>query len=218
MSILEYTLIAAGILLMLLALRDRFFGKTEIIRNFPVVGHIRYWLIAIGPELRQYLVAHNREERPFNRHEREWIQRSAKGVNNYFGFGTDDQVYGTGYPHIKQAAFPYGDVSFADKGKTYKSFATPAAKVMGEWHKRERPFRPKSIINVSAMSFGSLSARAIESLNRGCAETGMYHNTGEGGVSRYHRTGADVMFQLGTGMFGCRDENGAFSPEKLENW
>ena len=203
-------------LLLLLAIRDRLFGKSSIIRNFPVVGHIRYFLIEVGPELRQYLVASNREELPFNRNERQWIENSAKGKGNYFGFGTDDMIYGAGYPIIKHSAFPYGEVSFADKGATHTSFSMPCAKEIGRWHKRPNPFRPKSIINVSAMSFGSLSGRAIESLNRGAGLADLYHNTGEGGVSRYHRTGADVMLQIGTGMFGCRDDKGRFSPERLE--
>ena len=90
-----------------LAVRDRFFSGDNILTNFPVIGHLRYWLIEIGPELRQYIVANNREEQPFNREEREWIYRSARGENNLFGFGTDDQVYGVGYPIIKHAVFPW---------------------------------------------------------------------------------------------------------------
>src|SRR5579872_7286151 len=93
--------------------RDRFLSDDNVIRNFPIVGHIRYLLIEIGPELRQYIVANNREEAPFNREERQWIYRSARGENNYFGFGTDDQIYGIGYPIIKHAVFPFGEVSFA---------------------------------------------------------------------------------------------------------
>ena len=91
----------------------------------------------------------------------------------------------------------------------------PSAKVMGLYNKRRKPYRPASVINVSAMSFGSLSARAIESLNKGCKLSQAYHNTGEGGLSPYHKQGADVIFQIGTGYFGVRDENGNFSLEKL---
>lgn len=201
--------------LVALGIRDRMYGTTSIIRNFPVVGHLRYFLIEIGPELRQYLVASNREEKPFNRNEREWIYRSSEGANNFFGFGSDDEQHTTGYWVIKQSQFPYGEVSFADKGKELDSHAIPCAKVIGKWHARARPFRPKSIINVSAMSFGALSGNAIASLNMGCKLTGAYHNTGEGGVSRHHKHGADIIYQIGTGMFGCRDGDGAFSPEKL---
>ena len=94
-------------------------------------------------------------------------------------------------------------------------YFVPCAKVMGEG-RRKRPYRPASVINVSAMSFGSLSARAIESLNRGCAMANAYHNTGEGGLSPYHQTGSDVVFHFGTGYFGVRDEDGKFSMEKMK--
>ncbi|HEA29995.1 MAG TPA: FMN-binding glutamate synthase family protein, partial [Leeuwenhoekiella sp.] len=92
----------------------------------------------------------------------------------------------------------------------------PCAKIMGAYNKRRRPFRPASIINVSAMSFGSLSARALESLNLGCKKAHAYHNTGEGGLSPYHKKGADVIFQIGTGYFGVRDEDGNFSLKMLK--
>ena len=97
---------AGGILLLLLlvAAWDILQKKNVIRRNFPIIGHGRSWLIRIGPELRQYIVAHNREEAPFNRLEREWIYHSADRKNNYFGFGTDDQIYGIGYPIIKHQA------------------------------------------------------------------------------------------------------------------
>lgn len=91
----------------------------------------------------------------------------------------------------------------------------PCAKVMGEFNKRKRPYRPASVINVSAMSFGSLSAKAIESLNKGVKMAGAYHNTGEGGLSPYHCNGGDVIFHFGTGYFGVRDENGNFSMKKM---
>jgi glutamate synthase domain-containing protein 2 len=209
-------LYAVLFLLLALAVRDRTRGKTGIIRNFPVVGHIRYFLIEIGPELRQYLVASNREEKPFNRNEREWIQHSANGENNFFGFGSDAEQHTTGYWIIKQSQFPYGEVSVADHGKTLTSHAIPCAKTIGEWHKRENPFRPGSIINVSAMSFGSLSGTAVFTLNSGAKLAGCYQNTGEGGCSIHHRNGgADIIYQIGTGMFGCRDDKGHFSPQKL---
>lgn len=86
---------------------------------------------------------------------------------------------------------------------------------MGEYHQRRRPFRPRSIVNISAMSFGSLSARAIESLNRGAYAAGAFHNTGEGGYSPYHKKGADTMLQIGTGYFGVRDDDGNFDIDKL---
>jgi glutamate synthase domain-containing protein 2 len=195
--------------------RDRFLSQDNIIRNFPLIGHIRYLLIEIGPELRQYIVAGNREEAPFNREEREWIYRSAKGENNYFGFGTDDQIYGIGYPIIKHAVFPFGKESFTGSHHD-KNIQIPCAKVLGGFNQRAKAWRPNSIVNISAMSFGSLGEKAIESLNRGAKLANCYHNTGEGGLSPFHETGADVIFQMGTGYFGCRDENGKFSLEKLK--
>src|SRR5579859_859067 len=208
--------VGLSILLLLAALflHDRFLSRDNIIRNFPVIGHLRYLLIDVGPELRQYIVANNREEMPFNREERDWIYRSASGGNNYFGFGTDDQLYAIGYPIIKHAVFPYGEVAFtASIHDTLHD--VPAAKAFGEFHDRKRTWRPGSIINVSAMSFGSLGAAAVTALNKGAKIAGCYHNTGEGGLSPHHKNGADVIYQIGTGMFGCRDREGRFSLEKL---
>jgi glutamate synthase domain-containing protein 2 len=200
--------------LLLVAIHDVFQRKKQILRTFPVIGHIRYWLIEAGPELRQYIVAHNREEAPFNRLEREWIYHSADRENNYFGFGTDDQLYGIGYPIIKHAALGHPATSHAgNKGEPRTLI--PCAKVLGEAHKRERTFRPPSIINVSAMSFGALGRNAISALNLGAKRAGCYHNTGEGGLSRYHRLGADVCWQLGTGYFGARGKDGHFDLERF---
>jgi glutamate synthase (ferredoxin) len=188
--------------------------KSAILRNFPVLGHMRYFLIEIGPEIRQYLVANNREELPFNRSEREWIYNSANRENNYFGFGTDDQIYGIGYPIIKHAAMPHGDVAFTGT-KRDTTVQIPCAKVLGEAHARKHAFRPPSIINISAMSFGSLGKNAIASLNLGAKAAGCYHNTGEGGISPYHRLGGDLCWQIGTGYFGCRNPDGSFSLDKM---
>ncbi|MEZ4873980.1 MAG: FMN-binding glutamate synthase family protein [Flavobacteriaceae bacterium] len=197
----------------LIVIRDVFQRKHTISHNFPFIGHFRYMLERIGPELRQYLVANNREELPFNRIERGWIYASAKNENNYEGFGTDKDIYAHQHIFINNAMMPY----HLKEGhpNTHDPYFLPCAKVMGLYNKRKKPYRPASVINVSAMSFGSLSARAIESLNRGCHKAHAYHNTGEGGFSPYHNTGSDVIFQIGTGYFGVRDENGNFSMEKL---
>ncbi|MEH6706123.1 MAG: FMN-binding glutamate synthase family protein [Galbibacter orientalis] len=203
------------IVLGLIAIRDIFFNKKHIItHNFPVVGHIRYLLESIGPELRQYIVANNREELPFNRIERGWIYASAKNENNYEGFGTDRNIHESHYVFINNAMMPYKIKM--DHPNASDPYFLPCAKLIGEYNKRKRPYRPASIINVSAMSFGSLSARAIESLNKGCYLAHAYHNTGEGGLSPYHKKGADVIFHIGTGYFGVRDDQGNFSMEKLK--
>ncbi len=201
------------IALVLVAVRDIFQKKHTISHNFPIVGHFRYILEKIGPELRQYLVANNREELPFNRIERGWIYASAKKENNYEGFGTDRDIYAHQHIFINNAMMPY-KVADSHPHATDKSFL-PCAKVMGEHSKRKKPFRPGSIINVSAMSFGSLSAKAVESLNKGVKIAGAYHNTGEGGLSPYHSHGGDVVFHFGTGYFGVRAKDGGFSMEKM---
>ena len=198
----------------LVAIRDIFFQKTHTItHNFPIVGHLRYWLESIGPEMRQYFVANNREELPFNRIERGWIYASAKKENNYEGFGTDRDIYAHQHIFIKNQMMGY-QVGTDHPNTTDKTFV-PCAKVMGEYNKRKKPYRPASIINVSAMSFGSLSAAAVEAMNIGVKKSGAYHNTGEGGLSPYHRKGGDVVFHFGTGYFGVRSKEGSFSLEKM---
>lgn len=202
------------IFLAIVAIRDIFFNsKHTITHNFPLVGHLRYLLESIGPELRQYIVAGNREELPFNRVERGWVYASSKNENNYEGFGTDQNIYETNYIFINNAVIPYKVPEEHHYNKD--PYFLACAKVMGSYNQRKRPFRPASVINVSAMSFGSLSARAIEALNTGCKKAYAYHNTGEGGLSPYHQKGADVVFQIGTGYFGIRNEDGSFSMEKL---
>lgn len=208
-------LILLGAALAALFIYDRWFSDDNVLRNFPILGHMRYFLIEIGPELRQYIVAGNHEELPFNREERDWIYRSARGENNYFGFGSDDQQLGMGYPIIKHAMFPYGNVSF--RASIHDVLHdVPCAKIFGETHGRAKAWRPRSLVNISAMSFGSLGAAAVSAMNQGAKTAGCYHNTGEGGISPYHKHGADVIYQIGTGYFGCRDLEGRFSMDKLQ--
>ena len=203
------------IVLFSIAIRDIFFQKSHTIsHNFPIVGHLRYWLESIGPEMRQYFVANNREELPFNRIERGWIYASAKKENNYEGFGTDRDIYAHQHIFVKNQMIAY-KVNKPHPNINDKTFI-PCAKIMGSYNKRSKPFRPASIINVSAMSFGSLSARAVESMNVGVLKAGAYHNTGEGGLSPYHKQGGDVIFHFGTGYFGVRNKEGGFSMEKLK--
>lgn len=175
--------------------------ENSVIRNFPIIGRLRYAFIKLGPPVRQYLIASNREELPFNRSQRNWIDSSSKLTNNYEGFGTDKDLYNPGHVFINPKMFPFvprdGHISLSDR--TF----LPCAKVMGLSHGRRFPFRPYSIVNVSAMSYGSLSANALTALNKGSAMVGCYHNTGEGGLSPYHQHGADVVFHIGTGYFGC---------------
>lgn len=210
----HYVMVAVPFILVYMLIRDLLNKKQTIKHNFPVVGRLRYFLESIGPELRQYIVANNREELPFNRSQRSWIYASAKRQNNYEGFGTDKDIYAAGHVFINPAMFPYKPAE-NHPSKEDKYFL-PCAKVMGLYNGRKRPFRPYSIINISAMSFGSLSRNAVLALNSGAMSSGCYHNTGEGSLSPYHALGADVMFHFGTGYFGIRDENGNFSMEKMK--
>jgi glutamate synthase domain-containing protein 2 len=187
-----------------------------LLRNFPLIGHGRYLLESVGPELRQYIVAGNDEERPFSRDQRRWVYASSKLENNYFGFGTDNDVEHTeGYPVIKHRTF--AEVAPPSHHRAGEEQQLPSAKVLGGPRDRARQFRPASIVNISAMSFGSLSPQAIEALNRGAALAGCLHNTGEGGLSPYHRNGGELILQIGTGYFGCRDEHGRFDVARLKD-
>lgn len=189
--------------------------RHAIIRNYPIVGHLRFLLEAIGPELRQYIVTDNDAERPFSRDQRRWVYTSSKAADRYFGFGTDNDLERVhNYPIIKHAAFP---VPPPDGEPTHPDPAVPlpAAKVLGGARRRAKAFRPSSLVNVSAMSFGSLSGAAVTALNTGARIAGALHTTGEGGVSPYHLHGGDLVWQIGTGYFGCRDADGAFSLDRL---
>ena len=210
------TLLVIGLLaaVVALAIRDIWIQRAHAIQhNFPVVGHLRYLMERIGPELRQYWVSNDKEELPFNRSERSWIYASAKNQNNTFGFGTSEQIYSIGYPVIKHATFPFPDDEATHPWDD--ATAIPCTKVMGESHGRKRPFHPRSIVNISAMSYGSLGQNAVSALNIGARESRAFHNTGEGGVSPYHLKGADLVWQLGTGYYGARDRNGRFSLDVL---
>jgi len=202
-----------GISLVVVALRDVLQNKRTIQHNFPVVGHFRYWLEAIGPELRQYWVANDKEETPFNRSERSWVYASAKNQNNNTGFGSTEIMYESGYPIIKHAVFAYPEDKF--KGFGGDKSAIPCLKIIGESHNRRKAFRPASVINVSAMSYGSLGAKAVSAINKGAMAANALQNTGEGGVSPYHLLGGDIIYQLGTGYFGSRSSDGQFSIEEL---
>ena len=162
-------------------------------RNFPVVANLRYILESIGPELRQYIITDNDSERPFSRDQRRWVYASAKLQNNYFGFGTDNDVENTvGYPIIRHRTF--SEVAPHTGVHVGEDTPLPSAKVLGAARDRRLKFRPGSVVNISAMSFGSLSGPAVEALNKGAKLAGCLHNTGEGALSPHHRHGADITF------------------------
>lgn len=200
------TILVILCVVLLVALYDVTQRKHAILRNFPVIGHFRYILERIGPELRQYIVTSNNEELPFSRDDRSWVYASAKKQNNYTGFGTDDDLErSSNYLIIKHQALgePVED-------RPAEGYPLPCAKILGGHRNRVHAFRPASVINISGMSFGSLSAPAVEALNRGCQIADCLHNTGEGGISPHHLHGGELIWQLGTGYFGARTPDGAF--------
>src|SRR3954469_4518102 len=190
--------------------------KHAILRNFPVIGHLRFTLERFGPELRQYIVTSNDEERPFSRDQRRWVYASAKRQVNTFGFGTDNDLENQdGLVVLRHTPFPAAAAARDQPGGPPR-YELAAGKVLGAAHGRRFAFRPPSLVNISGMSYGSLSRVAVEALNRGAAEAGCLQNTGEGGLAPAHLHGGELVFQIGTGYFGCRDDEGHFSPARLQ--
>ncbi len=173
-----------------------------ILRNFPVLGRLRYFFESVRPELRQYFVESDQEENPYSREKRSVIYQRAKNALATMPFGTRADVYGTGYTWIAHSMVP--------------KHPEPAAGRILVGEKRCKHPYDSSIFNISAMSYGSLSKNAVLALNTGAKLGGFAHNTGEGGVSPYHlEPGGDLVWQVGTGYFGCRAEDGGFSAEKF---
>ncbi len=188
--------------LFLLGVYDSVQTKHAVRRNFPIIGHFRYLFEAIRPEINQYFVESDTDGRPFNREIRSVIYQRAKHVLDTVPFGTKGDVYAIGYEWLNH--------SLACKEVP----KDPPRVAIGE-ETCAQPYRA-ALLNISAMSFGSLSKNAIRALNGGAKLGGFAHNTGEGGASRYHlEPGGDVIWQIGTGYFGCRDADGRFSLEKF---
>ena len=192
--------------LLLLGLYDLLQRRHSILRTYPLLGHVRFLLEDTGPELRQYIVEHNKEGKPFNRDLRSLVYQRAKGVLDKKPFGTELDVYAEGYGWISHSMSPKEPCD--NPGTELRvSIGGPGC---------SRPYSA-SIFNISAMSFGSLSPSAIRALNEGARLGGFAHNTGEGGISRYHREpGGDLVWQIGTGYFGCRTERGEFDPDRFK--
>ena len=158
-------LLGAGAAVAGVAVHDMTQRRHSLLRAFPVLGHGRYFVEKLGPELRQYIVAGNDDERPFSRDQRRYIYASSKGVDNYFGFGSDnDFETAEGYPIIKHRTFT--GPGAATLPHAQEEIVLASAKVLGGPRGRRHAFRPGSVVNISGMSFGSLSGPAIEALNR----------------------------------------------------
>jgi glutamate synthase domain-containing protein 2 len=190
-------------ILILIGIRDVLQTRHAVLRNYPVIGHIRWMVEAIRPEIRQYLLEDEDEATPFSRAQRSLVYRRAKGISSDHPFGTLMDVYARDYEYILHSTRP---VDTPDP----KSF-----RILIGNDQCAQPYSA-SVFNISAMSFGSLSANAIRALNRGAAMGGFYHDTGEGSISPYHREGGgDIVWEIASGYFGCRDDTGRFDPVKF---
>lgn len=169
-------------------------------RNYPILAHLRYCMEGIGPEIRQYFVQSDTEERPFSREQRSAVYQRAKDVLDKKPFGSVLDMYAEGYEWINPSLAP--------------SQPDPGSLGVDVGIDRRHPYRV-SLLNISAMSFGALSGNAIEALNLGAKRGGFYHDTGEGGISSHHLQGGDLVWEIGSGYFGCRDHEGNFDPAKF---
>ncbi len=196
-----FTLVAG--ILSLLGCYDLWQKSHAVLRNYPVIGHIRYLIEAIRPEIRQYLLEADNEELPFSRSQRSLVYARAKNEVGDRPFGTLMDVYGNGFEFMSHSIRPAPHLDPADF----------RIKIGGA--QCTKPYST-SVLNISAMSFGSLSGNAIEALNRGAKLGGFAHDTGEGSISPYHRKhGGDLIWELGSGYFGCRDDDGCFDPRRF---
>ena len=193
-------LLAAGLLA--LGLRDLLQTRHAVLRNYPILGHVRYFFEMIRPEIRQYLLESDEEEVPFSRETRAIVYQRSKNVEDKRAFGTKKRVNDAGYQWITHSIRP-------------KKIENTDFRVRVGGPDCTQPY-DLSLYNISAMSFGALSANAILALSRGAKAGGFAHDTGEGGISRYHRQGGgDLIYEIGTGYFGCRDAQGNLDPQKF---
>ncbi len=189
--------------LFLIGVRDLFQTRQAVRRNYPVIGNFRYLFELIRPEINQYFVESEMNGRPFSREMRSIVYQRAKRVRDTQPFGTKHDLYEVGSQWMAHSMAPVAPPA-----------EPPRIRIGGPDCKQ--PYEA-ALLNVSAMSFGSLSKNAILALNGGAARGGFYHNTGEGGVSKYHlEPGGDLVWQIGTGYFGCRDAAGNFCPENFQ--
>lgn len=188
--------------LILMGLYDMYQSKKTIRKNFPLLGRMRYLLESLGPEMRQYFIETDTDGKPFNRLQRSLVYQRSKKETDSMPFGTQLDVYQDGYEWINHSirAIPFSQVNPNPRVKIGSSQST-------------KPYEA-SLFNISAMSFGSLSKNAILALNNGAKQGGFYHNTGEGGLSPYHLQGGDVVWNIGTGYFSCRTDDGKFNYEE----
>ncbi|HUW80583.1 MAG TPA: FMN-binding glutamate synthase family protein [Acidocella sp.] len=195
--------LAAG--LVALYIHDKRQTHHTILRNFPVIGHVRYFAETWGEYMRQYQYLPDWVERPFNRLERRWVYRSAKGVSNLVSFGSENAPSFV----FRNAAFPVLD----EEKRSYPGKLIGVA--TGPGASRE-PYVANSFFNISGMSYGALSHAAVSALSKGAKLAGVWISTGEGGLSKFHlEGGGDIIMQIGTAKYGVRDANGGLSEDRL---
>lgn len=175
--------------------------KRSILRNYPIIGHLRFALEFIRPEIRQYFIESDTEAHPFSRAQRSLVYQRAKGDSDKRPFGTQLDVHQEGYEWMNHSVSPTHIASHDFRVLVGAGRAQPYS---------------LSVFNISAMSFGALSANAILSLNKGAQMGGFAHDTGEGSISRHHREhGGDLIWEIGSGYFGCRNDDGTFNADKF---
>src|SRR5258706_4897455 len=191
-----------SVILTAIGLRDLLQTRHSIRRNYPILGHLRFFFEFIRPELRQYIVEGDTEARPFSRNQRSIVYQRAKQQLDKVPFGTQLDLYEAGNEWITHSMAP-APVQPHD-------FRVPVGGPAFSL-----PY-PASVFNISALSFGALSANAILALNRGAHEGRFAHDTGEGGISRYHRqNGGDLIWEVGSGYFACRTPEGRFDAQRF---
>ena len=201
------TLVAFGIVagLAFVFISDITQKKHGVLRNYPIVGHLRYFFEELGEYFRQYFFSGDRDEMPFNRATRGWVYRLAKNEGGTIGFGSTYDLHAPGALIFVNHPFPVLEE---------ERLPTPSL-ILGEGQ-CTHPFEAKSIVNVSGMSFGAISAPAVRSLSRGAAVAGCWMDTGEGGLAPHHlEGGCDIIMQIGTAKYGVRDAQGNLSAERL---
>lgn len=173
--------------------------KHTILKNYPVVGHIRYFFESFAPEIQQYFIERRTDGTPIDKNRRALIYKRSKNIKATHPFGTELNIYAEGHEFLSQSLYP-------------KKVSHEESRILIGGDKCTKPYS-SSIYNISAMSYGSLSKNAVSALNLGAKKGGFFHNTGEGGISPFHKMGGDIVWQIGTGYFGCRNEDGTFSKE-----
>ena len=209
---------APGALLLLvlvgIGVHDVVQARRSILRNYPVIGHLRFMLEYVRPEIRQYFLENDTEATPFSRAQRSLVYQRAKGDSDKRPFGTQLDVHAEGYEWMNHSMVPT-TVPSHNFRVWIGGHPDEVAQLPTDTDQCTQPYHA-SVFNISAMSFGSLSANAIKALNAGARKGGFAHDTGEGSISVHHRAnGGDLIWEIGSGYFGCRNDDGSFNADRF---